>query len=627
MCLMSGHLREWARLPASGAGVDGAGGGAAVGAGAGGAGGVATGSGVARFVGAGAAAARAVFSSGGIVRLVGAGAVASLAMLATAGVSAAQDKVYEIARLEARLELEPDGSYRVREEITYDFRVGSFTFAVRDIPLSATDGVSEVAVESPDVTIERLEQSEEDGSRRVRWEFPPRSGLATFVLTYELRGALREVGESNEVLWRVVGSGWEVPFREIEAEVVIPADLDVSAAQVVLDPPDVGTVGERDGQVVARFATGALPEETSYQVRVSFPKVVAGRAVGLGRAEVRATLAGILGAVVMILLGVLVAHRRRGPRLPVRRQSHPGVDIPTAAVLLHRSGPMWERALPATLFDLAGRGVVTLERIDRKGRVFTSQKTILHRTAEADEPLSPFEESLLAEVGASETLEDFASEGKKVRKALMQGVVEEMTEAGLLQDTRSEAGRWGMLGILLFIAAVGLFVVGLAMGSPWVLALAGTTLGAVLGALVQLGVGFAYTRAGADRLAALKGFLEGLREELKQRVNRSPIQAAEFVMTWIHWLALDPKYHGVEAARVARALKKESGELRALPWAVDRTRAYEKAVARRAAAYAAFLPLMNVTAATAGAVAPAAGGGAAGAGGGGAAGGGGGGAG
>ena len=47
----------------------------------------------------------------------------------------AQEKVYEIARLRASLEVRPDGSYRIREEITYDFQVGSFTFAERDIPL------------------------------------------------------------------------------------------------------------------------------------------------------------------------------------------------------------------------------------------------------------------------------------------------------------------------------------------------------------------------------------------------------------------------------------------------------------------------------------------------------------
>ncbi len=530
-------------------------------------------------------------------------------LLPQASILSAQEKAYEIADLKARLELHPDGSYHIREEITYDFQVGSFTFALRDIPLSNSDGVSTVSVQSPDVTISGIEQEEEGDSWRVRWEFPPTTGLATFVLEYDIRGALREVEETNEVLWIVVGEGWDVPFRQVEAEVVLPSGLSVPASALTLDPPEIATVGTEGADVIARFVPGPLPAGRGYQLRVTFPKIMEGRLVGFARPETRALLSGALAFLLFLIAGGISAHRRGGIRLPLRRQNHPGVDIPTAAVLLHRSSPAWERAFPATLFDIADRGAISLERIDQKGRILTKQKVILQRNLEFGEPLTKFEESLLAELETFEDLEKFASDGKKFRSAAMESVRDDLVASGHLADDRSVANRALLLAILLFVLAASVFVAGGFMGYPWLMALAGAGIGVAAGFAMNGGVRFPITRQGAEQLAALKGYLEGLREELKQKVKRSPIEAAEFLFSALPWLTLDPKYQGAEAQKLARALKKESGELRTPPWALDRTREFEKAAANKSAAYVAFLPVTNLTGATSGAVAPSAGGG------------------
>ncbi len=542
------------------------------------------------------------------------------------GPASAQEKVYEIAGLRASLELRPDGSYRIREEITYDFQVGSFTFAERDIPLSNTDGVNLVTVGSPDVEIIEVEQEEEGGSWRVRWEFPPSTGQVTFVLDYELRGALREVKETNEVFWRVVGGDWDVPFRAVEAEITIPSSLSLSATDLTLDPPEISSVRAEGGDLVARFVPGPLPAGRAYQVKVSFPKIMDGRAVGMARTEIQALLAGILSFLLFSVSGGIASFLRLGPRLPVRRQTHVGMELPTASVLLHRESPTWDRVFPATLFDLADRGVLSLERVDRKKGFFTSQKVLLHRNDESDEVLTPFESAFLTELGKYEDLEDFASKGKKFRKAAMKEVQARLVEDGLLQDLRSESGRMAVLAIVVGGLAIATFVAGALMGYPWLMAVAGAGLGIAAATALIASVRFSRSDPGAERLAELKGYLEGVREELKQKVKRSPIGAAEFIFASLPWLTLDPKYTGSEGQKLARILKKEAGELRTPLWAMDRTKGYEKAAAKHSAAYAAYLPFTNVTGAASGAVAPSAGGGVGGAAGGGAAGGGGGGA-
>ncbi len=539
----------------------------------------------------------------------------------------AQEKVYEIANLSARLELQPHGSYRIRETITYDFQEGSFSFALRDIPLSNVDGLEDFSVRSSDVRITDVQEEEDGGVRRVRWEFPPTTGEVTFVLDYELVGAIRKRDGENEILWRVVGEGWDVPFRQVRADVVLPPTLGIQASELAADPEDIATVAPEGEALRVRFDPGSLPAGGGYQVRVRFPQVMPGRAVGLARPQVQAALAGVGGFLVFLVLGILAWRRRRGERLPPRESGRPELDLPTAAVLLHGQRPAWDRAFPATLFHLAQRGAITLERIDEKGKVFTTQKVILHRNPEFDGALTDFEERLLQELeGYGRELDAFASKGKTFRKRVMEEIRDGLVRSGHLADEAGVARKWMLLGLLTLLGGVVALVVGGILGEPWLMALAGPAAGAGLGLLFVGGVRYPRTRKGAEALAPLEGYLERLREDLKQKLGRSPVSAAEFLIEALPWLTVDPKYQGAETRALARKLKKESGELHGPPWAVDRTRQFEKAAQRYSAAYLAFFPVQHVTGTVVGAVAPGAGGGVAGAGGAGGAGGGGGGA-
>ncbi len=553
--------------------------------------------------------------------------LAVLALLPAPG--PAQEKVYEIASLRARLELLPSGDYRIREAITFDFQVGEFTFAERDIPSSNTDGIGNVRVSSPDVAITAVEQRGRHGGD-VRWEFPPTTGRATFVIEYDLRGAVRLVGDTNEVFWRVVGTDWDVPFRDVEAEVVLPAELRILADAVTLDPADIGGLAGDSGALRAAFDVGPLAAGDGYQVRVSFPRVMEGRLTGLARPEIRSLVLGLALLVLLVIAGSVMTHRRAGPPAPPKpRGASLDVSLPVASVLLHRAGPAWERAFPATLFDLAARGLVSIERRDVKARIITSEKTFVHPSdgeGKAEPQLTVFESALLEEIGRHETLEDFGHKGRSFRREAMREVRTGMVDAGYLEDRRSSSNRNLLQGTLLLLAGILGFIVGAATNPLWFL-FAGLASGAGLAGLLVGSVRFSRTRKGADALSTVKGYLQGIRDELKRTAKVAPMHAALVLFRELPWLTLDPRYHGESSRRVEKGLKKEDGTLASPSWAIDNTRKFAKATRKHSAAYAAFYPWVHVTGAAGGAAAPSAGGGAVGgAAGGGAAGGGGGGA-
>jgi hypothetical protein len=201
-----------------------------------------------------------------------------------------------------------------------------------------------------------------------------------------------------------------------------------------------------------------------------------------------------------------------------------------------------------------------------------------------------------------------------------------MVAEGYLEDLWDTALPVILVGVLCLVLAVACWVLG-ARGRPWLLAVAGAVTGVGFGGLLVGSVRIRWTRKGAESLAGIRGYLEQLREDLDHQLKMAPIQAAEFLFANLPWLTLDPRYYGTQARKLHRRLKKDHGELRPVSWAIDRTRAFQKATASMSRAYTSFYPFFYVSGGAGRSVAPSAAGGAVGgAGGGGAAGGGGGGA-
>jgi len=163
--------------------------------------------------------------------------LAGLAWPAPPAVAAAGDVIDSFA---VTYQVRPSGVVRVQERITYRFgdssgRHGIERFLVVREPYDAeqdqTYEISNVAVDSPDpvaTQFSRRTDETNDGrgaQLRLRIGDPDetiRTDTATYLISYDVAGALRTSGSYDEFYWDVTGFDWSAPMRQVTATVTVP---------------------------------------------------------------------------------------------------------------------------------------------------------------------------------------------------------------------------------------------------------------------------------------------------------------------------------------------------------------------------------------------------------------------
>jgi len=301
----------------------------------------------------------------------------------------------------------PDGTLRVTETILYRFGPSSGRHGIiRDLlvrePASDKDqryDVSAVTVTSPDapatVTTETLTES---GGRqrtlRLRIGSPTQTvstPTATYVITYQVRGALRHFADHTELYWNATGGQWQASLYKVTVQVTAPDGVQKaqcyagpsgstkSCTQATLaDGKGVFTqeaLGPRQGlTVVAAVKPGLVANDTPVLDDPPTPLTCLGLSMS--------TLAGSMVATLAVpLLGF--AYRRRVFRDERFVDMPPGVTggkvgrdhlhtdqipvafsppkIPVAEGGLLFDGVTNSRETAATLVDLAVRGAVRIQ--------------------------------------------------------------------------------------------------------------------------------------------------------------------------------------------------------------------------------------------------------------------------
>lgn len=338
----------------------------------------------------------------------------ALLLAASAGRALAQNRSERIGQVRISAELATDGSLHVVEEREFVYS-GSFQGAFYELQ-ALRDGqrvtlnkitddqgtVYQPGECSPDGTkIPGAYELEDDDGFRITWCWnpPPTDTSRTITLDYTVTGAGIRHADSSELYWQFVGDGWDVPSASVQADVALPTE-DV---QFWAHGPLTGTVDEVEpGRI--RLQVADLPRNTFVELRALMPAGALAQAPSDGEAvrqeilDSEACLATAAnaerarargeqpqedcdpaagrkqlatGVLALGLVGGGVGwwrmFRRHGrehplPDLPDYEHDLPEEQPPAFVDYLLNWGTTTDKALVATIMDLARRRHLTLRR-------------------------------------------------------------------------------------------------------------------------------------------------------------------------------------------------------------------------------------------------------------------------
>ncbi len=210
------------------------------------------------------------------------------------------EKQYEIKDADVAVQLQPDGSLLVQEELEFDFN-GSFTGAYRDILLNGDARITDVRVledgepykpggntvlgsfdfpgtfgtEKFDGTSDFDGAGDTDqGDRgysflRVVWHYNALDENREFDLVYRVKGAANVRDDVVDVTWTVWGDQWDFWLDSLDAS--ISASSGVAPIRTALAPQSLGVDSKIEGDA-AVANVDRVPSGQAVGLRAVFPR-------------------------------------------------------------------------------------------------------------------------------------------------------------------------------------------------------------------------------------------------------------------------------------------------------------------------------------------------------------------
>jgi hypothetical protein len=141
-------------------------------------------------------------------------------------------KSYSADRFDSVVQVLADGSVDVTETVVFRFIDGTFKEVVREVPVRRTDGVEVVRAEMDGQAMSfgselgTVSVGQTNGRIRVVWRFRPVEHVTrTFVLNYRVRGAVRQEGNVDVLVWRTTPDNHAYRIESSTARFELPVRL------------------------------------------------------------------------------------------------------------------------------------------------------------------------------------------------------------------------------------------------------------------------------------------------------------------------------------------------------------------------------------------------------------------
>lgn len=391
-----------------------------------------------------------------------------------------------------------DGSVGVTETIQYDFGIDERHGIFRIIPLIKInqDGkkfrmtIEPELVKSESGVVYTSDVTTEDGALQIKIGDADKTitGKHTYILPYNVFGALTYFSDHDELYWNVTGNDWRVPIQSAKAVVVMPEAFEAEQLQLRCYTGYEGsivedcTIGEDAGVVTS---TAALAAGEGLTIVVGFPKhsvaileptpVVDFFDTLLGKLTLIGILLAAMGWYVALPVWIIFSWWKKGrdPKVPTgiaRAWFSPATGINNRPLTPGETGTLLdERAdfqdITATIVDLARREYLHI--IEKKKNDFQLKKM---KKFAADSELLPFEQTLLS--GIFKTNDTYDVKGASIvsvvgetKRALYTQVVKEGFFDRNPETTRSLYTALGVFALMTFNIPLSLaaFIFGMAM--------------------------------------------------------------------------------------------------------------------------------------------------------------------
>lgn len=475
------------------------------------------------------------------------------------------EKRYGAERFDVTAEVLAGGDMHVHENVVFDFQGGPFTFVFRDLPTQATDGIVDIVAS---VDGRALPPGDGPGQVeiaygnpiRVTWHMEPTSNAAReFGLEYRMLGVVRQEQNSDLLWWRPLPVEHEYAIGSSRTVVSYPPEWPL-ASQPSIEQGQAMVSGE-SGQIV--FSAGALGPNESLTVSIPFQSAsvlsgppawqaqqeAAARQEALRKAQQDdrawiwfALSALAVGGGIALLFPAVAPYRRRVEEIKGLAYEPPTDLAPAIAGVLRSSwaAVTWEQALGA-LFELAGRGYVTIEQLPKRrwsGHDFLIRRLDGGNTGRED-GLRPHEAALMSLLLVDKKgLQQQSVKVSKLNnlvsskrwKRFEKRMEAEMIAAGLLDERRKNArGRimaLALIPMLLIVVVLAVMLIFLNAFGLWPLVLAGALVIVIIAWLVGGGSISALSDSGALQAAEWEPFYRYLKQVSKGK--SAPANEDEF---------------------------------------------------------------------------------------------------
>ncbi|MDZ7693301.1 MAG: DUF2207 domain-containing protein [Balneolaceae bacterium] len=186
-------------------------------------------------------------------------------------------KSYEIPTIQVEVAVNPDGTIRITEHLTYQFD-GSFSWAEYTLPMQGFSAIQDITITGPQGAYIN-ENSEQTGTFRVandeenirlRWYFNAEDEQRTFTVSYTLEGAVTIGAEWSEFFWNYVSDEQDKSTDRLIISIDLPQPVSADSLY--------GWTRGPDGQIELQTSDGAysvmasnIHDDEFVKVRTVFP--------------------------------------------------------------------------------------------------------------------------------------------------------------------------------------------------------------------------------------------------------------------------------------------------------------------------------------------------------------------